>query len=190
LAERYREKPAVWGIELLNEPLARFWQPVLRKFYQESYDAICAVGRPCLVVVYSDAFTPRLLSGALHAKRDYPVMMDHHWYHFFIPRWLQARMSLKLYGAYLHQKSLLLERLSREQPIIVGEWSGVLDSEKLQQHSTTAHSEIIQEHIQQQLEAFRHVAGWFYWSYKTEDGGIYSFRSQAEKGVVKIAKGE
>ncbi len=137
LAERYKDEPAVWGIELLNEPLAKFWQSTLRKFYKDAYKAISSSGRPGLVVVYSDAFTPRLLSGALAARSGAPVMMDHHWYHFFIPGWLQPKLPLGWYYRYLRQKSATLERLSRAQPIIVGEWSGIIGGEKLNTYPTS-----------------------------------------------------
>ena len=190
LTERYHDEPAVWGIELLNEPLARFWQPVLRKFYKQAYEAIRVVGRPGLVVVYSDAFTPRLFSGALTSKRNFPVVMDHHWYHFFIPRWLQPHVPFKLYVVYLRQKAVLLERLSRAQPIIIGEWSGVLGGEKLRAYPKKVHAAMVNRHIQRQLEAFEHVAGWFYWSYKTEERGVFHFRSLVEDGVITLPVNE
>lgn len=186
LAVRYHNEPTVWGIELLNEPPARFWQPVLRKFYKQAYEAIRSVGRPGLVVVYSDAFTPRLFSGALTAKRNFPVAMDHHWYHFFIPHWLQPRVSFKLYVTYLRQKAVLLERLSRAQPIIIGEWSGVLAGEKVRAYPEKVYTAMVNRHIQRQLESFEHVAGWFYWSYKTEERGVFHFRSLVEDGVITL----
>lgn len=186
LAERYRGEPAVWGIELLNEPLARFWQPKLRKFYRQAYRAICEAGRPGLAVVYSDAFTPRLLSGALQPRRQFPVILDHHWYHFFIPGWLQPKLSFGWYYRYLKLKQLTLERLSRAQPIIIGEWSGIVGGEKLNQYPERQHAAIVDAHISRQLDAYRNLLGWFYWSYKTEDRGVFNFRSMVEDARFSI----
>lgn len=186
LAERYKDEPIVWGIELLNEPVARFWQPKLRKFYQQAYRAICSVGRPGLVVVYSDAFTPRLLSGAIRPIGQFPVVMDHHWYHFFIPGWLQPKISFDWYYRYLRQKKLMLERLSRAQPILIGEWNGIIGGEMLNQYPEGRHKEIVDKHISRQLDIFNNLLGWFYWSYKTEERGVFHFRSMVEDGRISI----
>lgn len=186
IAEHYKDDSAVWGIELLNEPAARFWQPKLRKFYRQAYRAICEVGRPGLAVVYSDAFTPRLLSAALSPYRNFPVYMDHHWYHFFIPRWLQPKLSFGWYYRYLGLKKLTLERLSRAQPTIIGEWNGIIGGEKLNNFPETQHAAIVDEHISRQLSAYKNLAGWFYWSYKTDDRGVFHFRSMVEDGRIKL----
>ncbi len=186
LAQRYQHTNAVWGIELLNEPHARLWQPTLRRFYHDAYTAVATVGRPGLAVVFSDAFTPRLMSGALWPFAQYPVYMDHHWYHFFIPKWLQARLPLGWYYQYLRRKQAMLRRLSRAQPIIVGEWSGIIGGEKLNQFPESAHAVLVDEHISQQVAAFSSVAGWFYWSYKTESRGVFHFRSMVEDGRISL----
>ena len=186
LAERYNHTSAVWGIELLNEPLAKIWQPTLRKFYKDAYDAICAAGRPGLRVVFSDAFTPRLLSGALWAYQDHPVVMDHHWYHFFFPRWVLGRVPLGMYYRYLKWKKNVLRRLSRAQPIIIGEWNGIIAGEKLGKYPQSEHPRIVNEHIARQIDTFRDTEGWFYWSYKTQDRGVFHFRSMVEDGHIDM----
>lgn len=96
LAERYKDESAVWGVQLINEPLPKIANKHLREFYRRAYREIARVGRPGLAVVYSDAFTPRLLSGALWPYTGFPVYMDHHWYHFFVPRWLQPKVPFKI----------------------------------------------------------------------------------------------
>lgn len=184
LAERYREQPAVWGLELLNEPLA--WRHVwlLRRFYREAYAAILEGGRPGLVTVFSDAFMPRMMSGALKARPGYPVMMDTHWYHFFTPRVLQRRLPLSMYYWVLKWRRGMLARLSRDQPVIVGEWSGVIGWEALGHFAQSRHEPLQQQHLRDQLAVFSEVAGWFYWNYKTEARGIFHFRSMVEDGHV------
>lgn len=188
LAERYRQQPAVWGIELLNEPRMGVWQRVLREFYRRAYRAVAEVGRPGLVVVYHDAFTPRLLSGALWAYRDMPVMMDHHWYHFFVPRFIQPYLRLDWYYKYLAWcKAPMLRNLTKAQPIIIGEWNGIIGGEKLDRYPKEQHNVIVAEHLRVQLEIYQaQAAGWFYWSYKTDDRGVFHFRSLVEDGVITL----
>lgn len=182
LAERYNTAPAVWGIELLNEPLA--WQHVLllRQFYRQAYAAIRRVARPGLVTVFSDAFMPRLMSGVLRAKADYPVMMDAHWYHFFTPKWLQRHTPLGWYYVVLRHRRRLFARLARDQPIIFGEWSGVIGGQALTRFPNDQHQDVMRRHLREQLEVFAEAAGWFYWSYKTQERGIFHFRSMVEDG--------
>lgn len=190
LAERYKQQSAVWGIELLNEPKKRLFQRTLREFYRRAYKAIATVGRPGLVVVYHDAFTPRLLSGALWPYRDVPVMLDHHWYHFFIARVVQPYIKLSWYYAYLRRvKAAMLRNLSAAQPIIIGEWNGIIGGEKLDRYPKSEHNQIVAEHLREQLAVYQQTtAGWFYWSYKTDDRGVFHFRSLVEDGVVSLPK--
>ena len=184
LAEHYRDQPAVWGLELLNEPLAWRHVRLLRRFYREAYAAICTAGRPGLVTVFSDAFMPRIMSGTLRVDAKYPVMMDTHWYHFFTPRPAQRRLRLGLYYWVLKWRRTLLARLGRDQPIIVGEWSGVIGWEALAHYPGVEHEALQQQHLRDQMAVFSETAGWFYWSYKTERRGIFHFRSMVEDGHV------
>lgn len=188
LAERYYDQPAAWGIELLNEPRMGLFQRTLRRFYRQAYQAVADAARPGLVVVFHDAFTPRLLSGALWAYRDTPVMMDHHWYHFFVPRRLQPHLSFDWYYRYLSRwKGSMLRSLSAAQPIIIGEWNGIIGGEKLDKYPQSQHNVIVAEHLRQQLALYQATtAGWFYWSYKTDDRGVFHFRSLVEDGVITL----
>lgn len=182
LAARYKDQPAVWGIELLNEPNAWHKPWILRRFYAEAYQAIQSAGRERLVTVFSDGFMPRFMSGAIKAAPGYPVMMDTHWYHFFTPRWAQRLLPLELYRWHLGQRVKLLTRLSKKQPIIMGEWSGVIGSEALSRYQTARHQALMQVHLREQQALFPRLEGWFYWSYKTQDRGIFHFRSMVEDG--------
>lgn len=186
LAERYREEPAVWGVELLNEPLA--WRHILmlRRFYAQAYARIRSIARPGLVTVFSDAFMPRTMSGALRAHEGYPVMMDTHWYHFFVWRHVQRIMPLRLYYMMLGARRALLGRLQKAQPIIVGEWSGVIGAEAIRRFPQEHHEALMREHLRYQLKLYDEVAGWFYWNYKTSARGIFHFRSMVEDGHATI----
>ena len=183
LTARYADKPHVWGIELLNEPKVGLFQWKLRRFYRQSYRAIQAVGRPGLRVVYSDAFSPRLMSGALRADRSFPIVLDHHWYHGFFPDWFQARLPFAAYEWYMrHVRQPMLERISKAQPVIVGEWNGVIGGGKLNRYPQPEHAAIVRWHIALQVAVYRNLEGWFYWNYKHQDGGVFDFRDMVETG--------
>lgn len=188
LAERYRDAPSVWGIELLNEPDPKPFNRTLKKFYRAAYREIAKVGRLGLAVVYHDAFRPRLLSGVLWPYRDFPVYLDHHWYHFSIPRWLQPYIPFWLYYPYLRLKKFTLRDVSKAQPVIVGEWNGIIGGEKLRTYPKSEHNALIARHLEVQFDVFSEVAGWFYWNYKTQHRSVFHFRAMVEDGVIEMPK--
>lgn len=189
LARRYRDEPVVWGIELLNEPKLGLFNITLRRFYAQARQQMIAVARPGLAIVFSDAFTPRLMSGALSPTQSHPVVMDTHWYHFLIWKHMQRWIPLKFYyWWWVTQRGRMLERLSRQQPIIVGEWNGIIGGEKLSRYPEDQHKAIVREHIRRQLAAYRPLKGWFYWSYKHERPGVFHFRSLVEDGTIELTR--
>lgn len=188
LAERYKNETCVWGIELLNEPRPKLLNATLKKFYRVAYKEIAKVGRPGLAVVYHDAFRPRLMSGVLWPYKNFPVYLDHHWYHFFIPRWLQPYVPFWLYYPYLKFKKVMLRSISKTQPVIVGEWNGIIGGEKLRKYPKEQHNEIIARHLATQFDVFSEVSGWFYWNYKTQHRSVFHFRAMVEDGVIEMPR--
>ena len=185
IAERYREHGAVWGIELLNEPRMGLFQMKLRAFYRQAYAAIRAAGRPGLVVVFHDAFTPRLMSGALWSyDPSFPVMMDIHWYQF-LDIWRRVRPR-EWYFGFVSRRGRMLERVRQRHGVIVGEWSAVLSHEFLRGTDEETRTIWQREHVARQLAAYSMLDGWFYWSYKTEGEGEWNFRSMVEQGLLRL----
>ncbi len=184
IAEHYANEPTVWGIELLNEPKIGLFQWKLRRFYREAYKSISNVGRLGLVVVFHDAFTPRLLSGALRVDPRFPVVMDVHWYHFL--DWLFRWRSVESYFRKLGRRFRVIKWLQRRQPVIIGEWSMVLSDKAMKKYPKSEERDLFRRNGRLQLEAYGHAAGWFYWTYKTEEPGIWHFRSLVEKGDLQL----
>jgi glucan 1,3-beta-glucosidase len=177
LALRYRDAPALWGIELMNEPkINPRTYLTLRSFYRDTYRQLHDILRPETRIVFSDAFMPRLLSGAVKEVPEYPVVMDVHWYQF-------GKTNLDDYFAMLERRPGEIGRLQQRQPIIIGEWSGMLSHETLAGLSDEEKAAREKQHIERQLAAYASAAGWFYWTYKTEGEGIWNFRWLAEHGV-------
>lgn len=184
LAKRYYDDDCIWGIELLNEPKIGVFHFKLRHFYNHTYDALLKVARPGTYIVFHDAFTPRLISGAVLASSSLPVAMDIHWYQF--GRLFHRFEKIKSYFRVVGRRSELIARMQRRQPIVVGEWSVVLNGAILGGVSPDKEQELFKEHAKLQLAAYDNALAWFYWTYKTEGRGIWHFRSQVEDGVIVL----
>ena len=180
LDERYRDSPQYWGLELMNEPRTRMIQRTLRKFYRQAAQRIDGARR----IIFHDGFTPRLLSGAL--RHDPRSVMDVHLYH--MASWVGGRMSAERFVAMCERwYGRLLRRISRRQPIIVGEWSVVLKGESLERYSGDEAWALMQKFGQAQLAVYeQHALAWFYWNYKTEGRGTWNFRSLVEDGFLEL----
>lgn len=181
LALRYKEAKSLWGIELLNEPKLGIFHFKLRQFYKEAYKRVSKAAGPNVKIVFHDAFTPRLMSGAIKGKN---AVMDIHWYQFtaLFPR----LYTLKSYFKKVIRRKNLLKRLQKQQPVIVGEWSVTLSGEILKGLAKFEERQAFKTHARLQLDAYTSAAGWFYWSYKTEGRGIWNFRSLVEDGMISL----
>ena len=175
---RYRTRECVWGVELLNEPGAGLLQLKVRAFYRRAYRRLIRVARPGLMIVFSDIFRPRVTSGAIVAKTTHPVAMDVHWYQFAYRRSLTSCLRM------IRRRGKVIHRLQRRQPVIVGEWSGVLSTKILAPMNKDDRRRVMKLHIEEQLTAYDNAAGWFYWTYKTNGPGMWNFRSLVEEGVI------
>lgn len=187
LAERYRDKAALWGLELLNEPRTGIIQWKLRRFYNRAYKSLAAILPARVTIVFHDAFSPRMLSGAIWNSKHQPVAMDIHWYYGFFPlhRWVSVAWY---YWLVLPVHRRLLIRLKRWQGVVVGEWSGVLSGELLRKYPENEHMAMVAEYTTRQLKVYEQADAWFYWSYKTQERGVWHFRSMVEDGYLPLRK--
>jgi glucan 1,3-beta-glucosidase len=184
IAKRYYDAKAVWGIEMINEPKFGLLQWKLRWYYKRAYDRLRAVARPGTVIVFHDAFTPRLMTGALWLDPHYPVVMDIHWYQFG-STWRQHE-ALEQYFTRVWRRGWQLLRLQRKQPVIIGEWSVVLTEKVLAGLTKPQRRAAFQRHAALQMSTYEFALGWFYWSYKTEERGIWNFRTMIEDGQISL----
>jgi glucan 1,3-beta-glucosidase len=63
IAWRYRDHPNLWGFQIINEPKMGLFNLKLRRYYHRAYARLSQVLRPSTRLIYSDAWTPRLLAG-------------------------------------------------------------------------------------------------------------------------------
>lgn len=182
IAGRYRNHANLWGIQVINEPRLGLLQLTLRGFYRRVYAEMTKVMRPGTHFIFSDAYSPRLLSGAVRAKQGFPVVMDVHLYH--MTTLFSQFLSLDWFMNKTARRKRLLARLGRRQQIIIGEWSGVLRHELSRHIPTNRVDEVFSNYVKLQLNTFSVTAGWFYWNYKTQEAGQWNFRSEVEAGLI------
>jgi glucan 1,3-beta-glucosidase len=183
LALRYTRHPALWGIELVNEPTDwRIWR--LRHFHRDAYRRLAAQLAPGTHVVFSDGYLPRLLRGSLRGSADLPTVLDSHFYQAFYP-WDVIR-SIDGHIAKARRRGRLIDWLTRRQPVLVGEWSAGLPARAYRGRSAEDRRSLTTAYVDAQLEGYAEALGWCFWSYKTEEAGDWNFRHLVETGVLRL----
>lgn len=181
LALRYARHPALWGIELVNEPMDwRIWR--LRQFHRDAYRRLADLLAPGTYVVFSDGYLPRLLGGSLPGSADLPTVIDSHLYQAFYP-WDMVG-SIGAHIAKARRRARLIEWLNRRQPVLVGEWSAALPARAYRGRSADERQALTRAYVDAQLQGYSKALGWCYWSYKTEEAGDWNFRHLVETGVL------
>lgn len=185
LALRYRDSPALWGIELLNEPtMGRHYFTLLR-FYRQTYHALTEVLRPGTVTVFHDAFHPWFFSGALRAQPQYPVVMDMHLY--ALPNRWPFTISLAMYERIRKVLLSLMIRVAQfAQPVMIGEWSSVLPQKLFDTTPRKIHPKMLKSNIAAQQRLYSRTTAQVYWNYKAEGEGMWNFRSLVERGDLVV----
>jgi glucan 1,3-beta-glucosidase len=196
LAERYNTRPALHGIEVLNEPRWDIDTDVLKKYTIEAYHRIrkyCPASR--VAVVYHDGFRSfHEYSGFLTEPEFSNVVLDIHRYQCFV----QADIDLDIYG---HIHSSVVDWKNEANNIIqdghstyVGEWSLGLHlkfvslwakgpfTNTLQAMDSFQKSLAYRTYASSQLITFEKYTGWFFWSYKTETTPEWCFRECVNRG--------
>lgn len=183
IAERYKDYDSLWGVQVINEPRLGLFHWKLRRYYRQVYERLTQILRPNQAIIISDAFTPRLLSGALKAT-THPVVLDVHVYH--MATLFSQYLSVDWFLRKTKRRQRLLQRLSHTQPIIIGEWSGIMRHQTMRRIPEKQHAELFAKYVALQLDVYGVTAGWFYWNYKTEKPGQWDFRSQVEAGLIDL----
>jgi glucan 1,3-beta-glucosidase len=196
VARRYRGAPALYGIQMLNEPHKTLPTDLLKAYYLRAYDAIRAHCPPDRVaVVFHDGFrSHREYLGFMRPPQHENVIYDVHRYQCFEPGDIEMDIHdhLQMTG---NQGRREPEKIQRDLglPAIVGEWSLGFDPEHVALwpgpfNHALRHMEAAQQEIAYrafaaaQLLAFEHYHGWFFWSYRTETTPEWSLRKCIERG--------
>ncbi len=168
LAKRYYDEPALWGIELINEPTPGKTGIRLAWFYRKAYRELTKVARPGMHVVYSDAYRPWLLLNTFGWFRhpDFPVVMDVHMYYVFGKANKKRRFAEHVRLARASKWAVRF--LALFQPVMIGEWSAALPYGVSVEQSA--------EFANTQIKAYEPSIAYCYWTYTTGGSGRWDYR--------------
>lgn len=183
LAKRYAKNPALWGLEIINEPKVIGHYFHLLWYYRKAYAELRNYLKPGTYTVFHDGFVPPLFAGALWPRRYYPVAMDSHYYLIFskLLSGVTPRTYDFLRGALYR---FLIATASLAQPVIIGEWGSVLPQPMFDREKQENHYTLLAGTIRRQRKMYRRALATAFWNYKAEGRGMYHYRSLVEDGVV------
>jgi glucan 1,3-beta-glucosidase len=184
LADRYKGASGLIGIELLNEPHPSVDKKLLLSFYEQGIERIRAT-TPGLRIVVSDAFRPKDWNKTSIAKTN-NTALDMHLYQVFdaadkkLPIHEHLTKARKEWGEVIQSVQTAL-------PVIVGEWSLGLDTKTFRGMDDFERDKALQAYGRAQLDSFDQSAGWFFWSYKTENMAGWSYREAVARGWLPVS---
>jgi len=189
IAERYCRKKVFFGIEVLNEPHISIDIDLLKSFYEEAYRIIRKVCGEKIAVVISDSFRPLEFKNFLPYPKFTNVFLDSHFYQCFSDEFKKIKLRAFLRRGKREWGSTI-NKLQKHLPIISGEWSLALNcedfNEKLSENNYCEKSVLknYDNYKEMQCKVFDKSAGWFFWTYKTEDttDWAWNFRKLVESG--------
>lgn len=176
IAERYKNHPQLWGIELLNEPDKSIPIQSLTNYYRRAYDVVREHCGSSVTVVISDAYRPMAeWQDLLNEPTITNMLLDVHLYQSFGDT--DKKMSLQDHIEKTFSWQRKLEQFGPNK-VIVGEWSVALHKtyDTLSQEAVIEARELYK---QAQRFAFANTSAQFYWTYKTEHAGQWSYRSHS-----------
>jgi glucan 1,3-beta-glucosidase len=180
-AQKYGSHPALFGIELLNEPRNVVPLEILQKFYQDAYVRLRKILDPEVAIVFHDSFRPLAWKKFMQAPAFSNVILDTHLYQCFNAA-DKDRTALEQLTFALDRKTSLDQMQREELPTIVGEWSLSLPGQAMKGLSPFQIASVKRAYADAQLINYEGTRGWFFWSYKLQNASEWNFRYCVERG--------
>jgi len=180
-AQKYGSHPALYGIELLNEPRPVVPLDILQQFYQDGYARVRKYAPPDVAVVIHDSFRPLAWKKFMPQPAFTNVILDTHLYQCFDQE-AKSRSALQQLSFALNRKNALDEMQQQELPTLVGEWSLSLPGKAMRGLSSLQKESVTRGYADMQLLNYEGTRGWFFWSYKLQDPSEWHFRYCVERG--------
>jgi glucan 1,3-beta-glucosidase len=180
-AQKYGKHPALFGIELLNEPSDQIPVETLKDFYQEAYSEIRKYAGPEVAVIFHDSFRAMAWQNFMKGPDYANVIIDTHLYQLFNQD--DSRRSAPEQIVFALNRKAALEQMQQEElPTFVGEWSLALPGSSVEDLTSFQGDLLNGAYADTQLLCFENTRGWFFWSYKLESKSAWNFRYCVERG--------
>ena len=180
-AEKYGKHPALYGIEMLNEPHWDIPIAILKEFYENAYSEIRKHTGVEVAVVFHDSFRAMAWQDFMKPPKYSNVIIDTHLYQSFSHDDAERTAQEQLIFA-LNRKATLEQMQREELPTFVGEWSLALPYPSTRDLSSFQDELVTSAYADAQLLCFENTRGWFFWSYKMKSDGAWNFRYCVERG--------
>ncbi len=179
IAQRYKDHPALFGIELLNEPILKHREGLsliegipahlLRNFYRSGYRMVRNHCDENIAVVLHDAFRPDAWGGFMSSSDYQNVWMDLHRYHCYGKEAETIHQGRTMERALDRDEAAIKKARRGNKRVMVGEWSGglAIAETALLPEARRAFERL---YVGGQIKAFSQADAWFFWTYKTEQG--------------------
>lgn len=184
IAQRYQGHPALWGIQLLNEPSWVVPMDILQDYYLRGYDACRQYVDEQVAIVFHDGFRLTEWKDFMRGSAYKNVILDTHFYQCFTEADNNMSMAQHLQKAACDRANEIRE-MSEYFPIIIGEWSlGISPEVALKDMNAVQLDAAARAFAGAQLMAYEQSEGWFFWSYKLEreDASSWNYRRCVENG--------
>lgn len=197
LAARYHGRPALHGIEVLNEPRWDVDTDLLKKYNIDGYNRIRKHCQPeDVAVVFHDGFRSyQEYLGFMKEPKYDNVVFDIHRYQCFAREDIDADIYqhvTKTVVDWKQEADAIIQEM--DQWTYVGEWSLGLDLKVVSLWAEGPYNHAL-EHMDKfqmdvayrsyasaQLATYEKYLGWFFWSYKTETTPAWCFRDCVNNG--------
>lgn len=175
VAERYKDHKALYGIQLLNEPIPVIPKEVLRDYYTRAYRACRKYVGEEIAIVIHDQFQAREWKDFMQTNEFKNVMLDTHIYHCFTEEDNKMTPS-ELIETVMTKRMAQIKEMSEYFPIIVGEWSlGIHPEYTFKELNEAQIDALIRAYASVQTLVYEGVEGWFFWSYKLNNDEMHSW---------------
>ncbi len=210
LAQRYADREALFGVQILNEPISpEMWPMIVNRypptdperaagsgpvpfeflcgFYKKAYREIRKYLAEDKAVVFHDGFRMKMWKEFMQEPEFKNVWLDTHIY-MMNPA---AKTTKALVDDVLGHYRDDIREMSRYFPVIVGEWCISHHVEGMEEMTPWQKKLSFRMLADAQLTAWDEGAGYFWWSYKLlSDPDGWDLRSSVKKGWMPEKIGE
>jgi len=182
LADHCKQFDNLIGFELLNEPRWDVPIDIIKSYYQDAYRRVRKfIPRERAAVVIHDAFRPFEWANFMQEPTYSNVLLDTHLYQCYTDEDHKRDIHAHVEIAGLERKRQL-DKMQQQLKGIVGEWSCALDPQSLRGATGFTLDAAMRAYGDAQLISYETTQGWFYWTYKKDGGGAWSFRDSVNRG--------